>query len=234
MFQSRRCEASPGLAGPGGGCHVRPMADPLKLLPPPVLAAFALALALALGLPATGALAAPPADAHSAFGIPMGSSVRKLEGAKAFKPGWYQLAAPPKPDPRFAQVAVEAFGDTGVCVVQAVSPEITGDPAGVRIRAAIDRLADDFSNTYGAPLRLDSCSNAACAPELWGEDLQAGARRYGYRWEMHDAPDNGVREASVVAIPHSVSSYVFLVQFDSGALTPCRTAELQTLDGQHR
>jgi hypothetical protein len=50
---------------------------------------------------------------------------------------------------------------------------------------------------------------------------------------MHDAPDKGVREASVVAVPHSVSSYVFLVQFDSGALTPCQTAERQAIDGQH-
>ena len=198
---------------------------------------FALLAALALGLSApvvltTAAWAAPPADGRAAFGIPMGAQVRALPGAKAFKPGWYQLAAAPKPDPRFAQVAVEAFGDTGVCVVQAVSPEITGDPSGTRIRLAIDRLADDFSAVYGQPLRLDACAAAACAPELWGEDLQTGARRYGYRWEMHDGPENGVREASVVAVAHSVSSYVFLVQFDSGALSSCRTAELQTLDGQ--
>jgi hypothetical protein len=36
---------------------------------------------------------------------------------------------------------------------------------------------------------------------------------------------------SVVAVAHSVSSSVFLVQFDSGALTTCRAAELQTPDG---
>jgi hypothetical protein len=201
------------------------MADPLE-----TLRSFALA-ALALGLASPAAFAAPPADSHAAFGVPMGAPVRALDGAKPFKPGWYQLAAPPKPDPRFAQVAVEAFGDTGVCVVQAVSPEITGDPTGAKIRAAIDRLADDFSAVYGAPQRLDSCSDAACAPELWGEDLQAGARRYGYRWQMHDAPDSGVREVSVVAVAHSVSSSVLLAQFDSGALTSCRTAELQSLDG---
>ena len=203
------------------------MAAPSKMLRPALLAA------LALGLLAPSARAAPPADGHAAFGVRMGSPVHALMGARSFKPGWYQLAEPPKPDPRFAQVAVEAFGDTGVCVVQAVSPEITGDPAGVKIRAAIDRLADDFSKVYGAPERLDSCSNAACAPELWGEDLQTGARRYGYRWALHDAPDNGVREVSVVALPHSVSSYVFLAQFDSGALSSCRTAELQTLSGEH-
>jgi hypothetical protein len=163
----------------------------------------------------------------------MGSPVRALEGAQPFKPGWYRLASPPKPDSRFTQVAVEAFGDTGVCVVQAVSPEVTGDPTGAKIRAAIDRLADDFSAVYGAPLRLDSCSDAACAPELWGEDLQAGARHYGYRWDLHDAPDNGVREVSVVALAHSVSSSVFLAQFDSGALSRCSAAELQSLDGGH-
>jgi hypothetical protein len=203
------------------------MADLLKKIRPVALAA------LALALPAPMAMGAPPADGHAAFGVRMGSPVRALPGARSFKPGWYQLAAPPRPDPRFAQVAVEAFGDTGVCMIQAVSPEVTGDPTGAKIRAAIDRLADDFSAVYGAPQRLDSCSDAACAPELWGEDLQAGARRYGYRWEMHDSPNDGVREVSVVAMAHSVSSSVFLAQFDSGALSSCRTAELQTLDDGH-
>jgi hypothetical protein len=168
----------------------------------------------------------PPADGKDAFGVPMGGSVRKLEGAKVFKPGWYQLAAPPKPDPRFARVAVEAFSDTGVCVVQAVSPEITGDPTGAKVRLAIDRLADDFSTVYGQPHKLDSCQGGACVADLWGEDLQTGDRRYGYRWEMHDSPVHAVREVSVIAVAHSVSSYVFLAQFDSGDLTGCRTNEL--------
>ena len=186
-----------------------------------VLRAALLALLLA-----TPALAAPPSDGKDAFGVPMGGSVRQLQGAKAFKPGWYQLAAPPKPDPRFGKVAVEAFSDTGVCVVQAVSPEITADPTGAKIRLAIDRIADDFSTVYGQPQKLDSCQGAACAADLWGEDLQTGDRRYGYRWEMHDGPAHAVREVSVIAVAHSVSSYVFLAQFDSGDLTGCRTNEL--------
>lgn len=177
-------------------------------------------------LTAEAVQAAPPSDGKDAFGVPMGAPIRSLEGAKRFKPGWYQLAAPPKPDPRFAKVAVEAFSDTGVCVVQAVSPEITGDPAGAKIRLAMDRLADDFSAVYGQPQKLDSCRGSACAPDLWGEDLQTGDRRYGYRWEMHDGPSNAVREVSVVAVAHSVSSAVFLVQFDSGDLTRCRANEL--------
>ena len=181
---------------------------------------------LLAGAAATPVSAAPPSDGKAAFGVAMGEPVRKLPGAKYFKPGWYQLAAPPKPDPRFSGVAVEAFADTGVCVVQGVSPEITGDPDGTRIRRAIDRLADDFSMTYGQPERLDSCSDSACAPDLWGQDLQTGDRRYGYRWALHDAKTNEVREVSVVALAHSVSSFVFLAQFDSGDLTGCRAAEL--------
>ncbi len=199
------------------------MADPPQMLAP------ALAV-LALLACAPAAKAAPPADDHAAFGIRMGSQASKLPGAKPFRPGWYQLGAPPKPDPRFVRFAVEAFGDTGVCVVQGVSPEITDDPTGAKIRLAVDRLADDFSAVYGQPKKLDQCAGAACATELWGEDMQAGARRYGYRWELHEAPDNGVREVSVVANAHSVSSYVFLVQFDSGDLTRCRAAELSLGD----
>ena len=175
---------------------------------------------------AAPALAAPSSSGKDAFGVPMGGSVRKLEGARSFKPGWYQLAAPPKPDPRFDKVAVEAFSDTGVCVVQAISPEITGDPTGAKIRLAMDRLADDFSAVYGQPEKLDVCSGGACVPDLWGEDLQTGDRRYGYRWPLHDSKTHEVREVTVIAVAHSVSSYVFLAQFDSGDLTGCRTNEL--------
>ena len=174
---------------------------------------------------AASAAAAPPSDGQGAFGILMGSPIAKVAGAKAFKPGWYQVASPPEPDPRFAKVAVEAFARTGVCVVQAVGAEIAGDPTGVKIRTAIDRLADDFSGQYGQPQKLDLCTSGLCAPDLWGEDLQTGDRRYGYRWAMHDAADHSVREVSVVALAHSVSSFVYLVQFDSGALTACAANE---------
>ena len=172
------------------------------------------------------ARAAPPSDGKDAFGVAIGERISRLPGAKEFKPGWYQLPAAPKPDPRFSRLAVEAFGETGVCVIQAVGAEITGDPDGAKVRLAMDRLADDFSMVYGAPQKLDSCSDAACAPDLWGQDLQTGDRRYGYRWALHDAPRTGVREVSLIAVAHSVSSFVYLAQFDSGALTACRANEI--------
>ncbi len=43
---------------------------------------------------------------------------------------------------------------------------------------------------------------------------------------MHEGPAHAVREVSVIAVAHSVSSFVFLAQFDSGDLTGCRTNEL--------
>jgi hypothetical protein len=85
----------------------------------------------------------------------------------------------------------------------------------------MDRLADDFSAAYGPPQKLDVCKGGPCALNLWGEDLQTGDRRYGYRWTLHDAGADAVREVSVVAVAHSVSSFVFLAQFDSGALSAC-------------
>jgi hypothetical protein len=170
--------------------------------------------------------AAPPSDGKDAFGVAMGEHIGRLPGAKEFKPGWYQLSVAPKPDPRFTKLAVEAFGETGVCVVQATGPEITGDPTGAKARLAIDRIADDFSMVYGAPQKLDSCSDAACAPDLWGQDLETGDRHYGYRWALHDAPKGAVREVSLIAVAHSVSSFVYLAQFDSGDLTACRANEV--------
>ena len=99
----------------------------------------------ALCLLASPAAAAPPSDGRDAFGVAMGAPIARVPGAQAFAPGWYHVPAPPRPDPRFDKVAVQAFARTGVCVVQAVGAEITADPDGAKIRAAIDRLAEDFS-----------------------------------------------------------------------------------------
>lgn len=183
---------------------------------------FAVLLALAVCLP-PAARAAPPAEGKAVFGIPLGAPVKQIAGARQFKPGWFQVAAPPKPDPRFEKVAVEAFGGTGVCVVQGVSPLIRADADGTKVRAAMDALADDFSARYGQPEKLDLCKGFACAAQTWGEDLQVGDRRYGYRWEVRGGP---IRTVSVVAVAHSVSSFTYVVQFDSAELTGCRFEEL--------
>ena len=185
------------------------------------LAPSVLLAALALTTPVHAA----PADDRAAFGIAMGAPVRQLSGARPFKPGWYDVVAPPAPDPRFDRVAVEAFAGTGVCVVQGVSSLISRDADGARVRAAVDRLADDFSARYGQPLKLDACTGLTCAPDAWGEDVQTGDRRYGYRWDVRGGP---IRQVSVVVLAHSVSSFVYLVQYDSAELTGCRTEELHT------
>ena len=190
------------------------MRSPTRLAP-------SLLAVLVLAAPAQAAAA----DDRLAFGIAMGAPVRQLSGAKAFKPGWYNVAAPPAPDPRFDKVAVEAFAQTGVCVVQGVSALVTQDANGAKVRRAVDRLADDFSTRYGQPLKLDSCTGLACAPDAWGEDVQTGDRRYGYRWDVRGGP---IRQVSVVVLAHSVSSFVYLVQYDSAQLTDCRSEELRT------
>ncbi len=218
MARVCRRVAGASLAAVRRACHLGDMAD---LSPIPSWAAFVALLSLATA----PAAAAPPSDGHQAFGIAMGAPLAKLPESKAFRPGWRQLASAPRPDPRFAKVAVEAFARTGVCVVQAVSPEIAGDPTGAKIRTAVDRLADDLSTVYGQPQKLDQCKGGPCALDLWGEDMQTGDRRYGYRWTMHDVADDGVREVSVVAVAHSVSSYVYLAEFHSGAVTACSAGE---------
>jgi hypothetical protein len=177
-------------------------------------------------IPVLLALAAAGApDPEAPFGLRMGQPV--AEGAQSFKPGWYSVPHPPRDEPDLVKAAVEAFPETGICVVQGVSAEIGDDADGARTRAAIDAVAQRLSATYGAPQKLDACSGFACAPEDWTQDLQTGDRRYGYRWSMHAAPAHGVREASVVAVAHAARRAAFLVQWDSGDLTGCRRAQLE-------
>lgn len=181
-------------------------------------------LALAL------ALAAGAARAEDPFGIPIGGPASQLAGAKPFKPGWYQVV-PPQPDPQFEKFAVEAYRATGVCVVQGVSSLITGDPEGAKVRAAIDRLAQAYAATLGAPEKLDSCKSMVCAPEFWAVDMLTGERRYGYRWRLRGGPLKRVREVSVVALARNASSFTYLVEYQSDAVTACTTQELASGGG---
>jgi hypothetical protein len=172
------------------------------------------------------ALAVPARAADDPFGIPIGAPVSQIEGAKAFKPGWYRVARPPNPDPQFAAVAVEAFRPTGVCVVQAVSPLIKADPDGAKVRLAIEHLVQAYSATLGQPDKLDTCKSLICAPDLWSADMMTGDRRYGYRWR----PRGGgalrrVREVSVIAIAHSTSSFTYMVEYQGDDLTRCVAEE---------
>jgi hypothetical protein len=174
-----------------------------------------------------------PAAVPGPFGIRMGAPVSKLDGARRFKPGWYHVARPPLPDARFDGVAVEAFPATGVCVVQAISPVIGGDPEGVRIRAEVDRLAQAFSADFGQPEKLNTCSSMICAPEFWASDLLAGERRYGYRWRTHGEVIPHVREVSVVVLARSATAFTYLVEYQGDALTACQ-AEENALDDNDR
>jgi len=170
------------------------------------------------------ALAGQAHAAEGPFGIAMGAKVSALPGAKAFKPGWYEVA-PPNPDRQFAKVAVEAFRATGVCVVQAVSPLIKDDGDGAKTRAAIDRLAALYAMDLGQPEKLNTCKSMICAPEFWTTDLLTGDRRYGYRWQLRGGPIPKVREVSVVAVAHSNASLTYLVEYQSDELTKCTSQE---------
>jgi hypothetical protein len=183
-------------------------------------------LRLITALALLGAVPAAASAAEDPLGIAIGAPVSKIPGAKAFKPGWYRVAKPPAPDPQFAGVAVEAFGATGVCVIQAVSPLIRADPDGAKVRAAIEHLAQAYSATLGQPEKLDSCKSLICAPDLWGADMLTGDRRYGYRWQLRGGPLRRVREVSVVAVAHSVSSFTYMVEYQGDDLTRCTAQEL--------
>ncbi len=194
------------LCGLAGGCGRAEPAAPAK---PPVKAAAA-------------APTAPPA----LFGIALGAPVSAIPGARPFKPGWYAVP-PPRPEPGLVQAAVEAFPDTGVCVIQGVGPVIAADPDGAKARAAIDALADRLSERYGEPAKLDDCSSLVCKPEFWAVDLQTGERHYGYRWSLHDGRPHGVWDIALVAEARSARDLVYLVEADGQNLTGCRDAETQ-------
>jgi len=190
-----------------------------------------LRLELITALAVLGAVPAAAFAAEDPFGIPIGAPVSQIQGARLFKPGWYRVANPPAPDPQFAGVAVEAFGPTGVCVVQAVSPLIKADPDGAKVRLAIEHLVQAYSTSLGQPEKLDTCKSLICAPDLWAADMLTGDRRYGYRWRPRGGPLRRVREVSVIAIAHSTTSFTYMVEYQGDALTKCTAEEIALDEG---
>jgi hypothetical protein len=189
------------------------------------------AVVAALSLFCGGAWAQPaPAPPAALFGIALGAPLAAIPGARPFKPGWYRVDPPPRPEQGLERAAVEAFADTGVCVIQGAGPAIRDDPDGAKARAAIDALAARISQRYGPAAKADDCSSLVCAPAFWAIDVETGERHYAYRWSPHADAAPGVWEISVFAVARSATVPGYVVQYDSPDVTACRDAENQTGD----
>lgn len=123
------------------------------------------------------------------FGFDMGQKIEEVVGAeKLDRPGFYSVSTPPKPHPDFELVALEAYPETGICMIRGVGRDILGDGAGASIRTKVDSLADALEGKYGEPKKVDFCrsNKIKCQSQFWMMTLDDNERVYGYSWESQN------------------------------------------------
>jgi hypothetical protein len=185
-------------------------------------------------LGATSIAGGAPADTkpvgEGPFGLTLGMKIEDVGGARPLeKPGFYEVAAPPKPHPDFESVVLIAYPETGICLVRGIGRTIEGDGSGGQIRAKVDGLAAALSTKYGKSAKLDDCSGGdiQCSNEFWMMTLDGGDRAYVYKWTAQNPlmKKNRIGEIYVAASAGNIQASYPMIEFHSEDRTGCTAAE---------
>jgi len=162
---------------------------------------------------------ATPAQAEVAYGIEMAADPA-LHGCvnDDQPPGIFICRNVRFPDSRMAGYAVQAFPDTGICWIDAMSRPEDADLMGQSIRATTDRFAAELALRYGRPQELvDSMQSGVTVPEdaLWLETLIREEREYYHHWTSvpAEAQARGIREIYVSAAGREDGSTVVHIEY---------------------
>ncbi|PKH31444.1 hypothetical protein [Shewanella sp. ALD9] len=97
-----------------------------------------------LGLCVNSALAAGP------FGLDMGMSVNSIDkNAKQAAPYVYLTTNVPKPHSAFADYAIKAAPETGLCWLKAIGKDISTSSYGIELQSAFSEMSDKLTKIYG-------------------------------------------------------------------------------------
>ena len=163
------------------------------------------------------------------FGFDMGQSIDEVAGAsKLDTPGFYVVDSAPKAHPDFEAVVLEAYPDTGICMIRGIGRNIVGDGAGSAIRSKVDSLAKALETKYGEPEKGDVCiaNRIKCNPDFWMMTLDDNERMYGFRWskqnEQMSSADIGL--LGVQAKAANIQDTYPLLEFQSSNTKTCEAA----------
>ena len=163
------------------------------------------------------------------FGIAMGSPIAEVEDAKALdKPGFYQVASPPKGHPDFESVVLIAYPQTGICLIRGIGKNLESDGAGIEIRSKVDNLAAALDTKYGKSEKADACAggDVQCSGEFWMMTMSGGERAYAYQWNKPtNATKIGIGEITVAAQAADIQTSYPILEFRSNNKDACLKAE---------
>lgn len=152
------------------------------------------------------------------FGIEFGSAISALDVLEDVGANKYFVTAP-RPHPQFSTYIVQASPAFGIVWIKGLSPEFENDSYGNTVRAAVDRLAGQLAERYGAGDKTDFLSFDALfeEPRDWVMAVLQGERHYFHSWKrptQGGLPDD---LDSIYAGVHASSSDTanFVVEYSS-------------------
>jgi hypothetical protein len=159
------------------------------------------------------------------FGIDKGAPLAGLKvRAVAGKPGDYQVMEIPRPMPPFADVVVQAFPETGVCALTGTSSVHANDRDGAIVRSALEAVARNLEDRYGASIKVDDClSEYDCEPEYWAMQVRDHGRVYQYAWKgTRQRPlPAGLAEVELMSAAASTTDTYEVVRFSFNNRARC-------------
>lgn len=163
------------------------------------------------------------------FGFEMGQPIDEVAGAEELDvPGLYRVESPPKPHSDFEVTVLEAYPNTGICMIRGVGRTILGDGAGAAIRSKVDDLASALETKYGQPAKQDICvaGSIKCRSNFWMMTLDDNERRYGYEWSNQNETmkSAGIGKIGVGAMAANIQDTWPVLEFQSADTKACEVA----------
>jgi hypothetical protein len=123
--------------------------------------------------------------ADGPFGVNMGTPV---ENYKACQPkdtaGYYRCSTLPRTHEDIEYYIIESWPATGVCFVKGMGNTISIDVYGTTLRAKVDEIAAQMSETYGRADKNDFLGVGSIwkDPRDWSMAILKNERYYSYNW----------------------------------------------------
>jgi hypothetical protein len=170
-------------------------------------------------------LAASPALADGPLGITMGDKpedlgCERLDGETVL----YVCKTVPRPYDGAAYYSVRSMPGTGICGIFIHGREVKTNAFGVQIRQAVDTVAADLAEAYGAGKKIDQLMSGSSwkDPQYWLIGLRQKERTYQYEWKSDKLKHNVANVVAAAFTERSDQANV-VVRFDFTNRAACET-----------
>ncbi len=165
------------------------------------------------------------------FGVNMGDDPAALGCTAQDEPGYFRCSSAPKHHPDMEWYVAQSYPETGICWFKGIGKDVSTNGHGAPVKEAVDKIAAQVSNTYGASTKLDFLSSGSIwnEPHEWMRSVEQDERYYAYSIEGSGAEDlpNDVSSIYVGAGATSDRSGYVIVEVSYDNYARCEEIENQ-------